>query len=356
MASSIPLTAQWPTTVDSAIFVDYGLYPYLVVDEEEQSVIVIYIANADQMKAKKYDRYGYPVWGGNSVLLTEASHMFGLNLSNLGNQWGAVVSDDSGGAVICWKDYRNSTFDWMGFPENNEIYIQRVDASGEVRFGTNGIRISSEASSGWHKLGDMKPDYNGGFVVGYSDFDSSRSYCRRIELNGDSLWENTYDGGYLDINATDVSGNVFISFGANIKRQKLDLEGNHLWSDTLLGRIPDSREYRHGGAFSDGNGGVIGVGPSVLLVNRVDSSGQYVFGENGIDLGFGQQGLIGYASDYSGGIYVSWTSGASRIQRVNKDGVIVFDPDGIKVAQDSAQNSDNAQKGEQRISGRLSDR
>ncbi|MFQ6608766.1 MAG: hypothetical protein ACE5EE_09550, partial [Fidelibacterota bacterium] len=235
---------------------------------------------------------------------------------------------------------RNSTFDWMGFPENNEIFIQRVNSDGGVIYGANGTRISSEASSGWHTLGDMKRDYRGGFVVGYGDFDSSRSYCRRIDLNGDSLWENTYDGGYIDINATDIEGNTFVSYDVDNRRQKLDLEGNHLWPDTLQGGIPDNIAYRFGGAFSDGRGGVIGAkgeSPNLIKVNRVDSTGAFVFGEDGIEItGVQSYGHIRYASDDEGGIYLNWRGSFNKIQRVAYDGVVVFDSTNVVVCGDSS--------------------
>lgn len=327
LASAVSLGAQWPTIPDSALFVDYGLYPYLAVDDQEESIIVIYIANADQLKAKKYDRYGYPLWGGSAVVLADTINMFGLNLSNLPSQWGAVVSDDSGGTIVCWQDYRNSTFDWMDNPENNEIYIQRVDVNGQVRFGINGRRISTPASEGWHSLGNMKRDYHSGFVVGYSDFYSSMSHCRRFDISGELLWEKTYNGGYFDVNATDIDGNIFISFGSNNRRQKLDLFGNELWPDTLVGAIPS------GDAFSDNIGGVIGGGffyPDSIKINRVDSSGQFVFGDNGISWA-GVSSFVHNAPDGTGGIFVSWNSNNVKLQRITKYGIVVFDPSGLSL-------------------------
>lgn len=177
------LFAGWPTTPDSTLFVDFGLYPYLAVDEQEQSIIVVYIRDANRMWAKKYDCYGDPLWGGNAVVLADTNHIFGLNLSNLGNQWGAVVSDDSGGAIIAWKDFRHSTFD-QGQPINNEIYLQRVDVNGQVRYGINGRRISGPVSDGWHEWGDMKPDYHGGFVVAFDNDSSSTTIRYRLHRTG----------------------------------------------------------------------------------------------------------------------------------------------------------------------------
>jgi hypothetical protein len=49
--------AQWPTTVEGAIVVDNGLYPYLAVDPIDQSVTVVYVVvNYNQIGAKKFER------------------------------------------------------------------------------------------------------------------------------------------------------------------------------------------------------------------------------------------------------------------------------------------------------------
>ncbi len=329
------LFAGWPTTPDSALFVDFGLYPYLAVDEQEQSIIVVYIRDADRLWAKKYDRHGDPLWGGNAVVLADTNHIFGLNLSNLSNQWGTVVSDDSGGAIVCWQDFRHSTFD-QGEPINNEIYLQRVDINGQVRYGTNGKRISGPASDGWHIMGDLKPDYHEGFVVGFNnDSSNTTSTLKRFSITGSLVWEKFYNGSYFNVNTTDRDGNTFISFQSNNRRQKLDLSGNHLWPDSLIGSIPGSKLYRAGGTFSEMQGGAIGVGDTELKINRVDSTGQYVFGPNGIDLGQGQQVIIGYAPDEAGGIYVSWTKNGSRLQRVTISGVVSFIQGGLIIIPDS---------------------
>ncbi len=334
------LQAGWPTTPDSALFVDFGLYPYLAVDEHDQSITVVYIAEANRLLAKKYDRYGDPLWGGNAVVLADTTRLFGVDLSNLGNQWGAVVSDDSGGAIVCWEDFRHASFDG-GLPLNNEIYLQRVDVNGQVRYGTNGRRISTPASEGWHELGDMKPDYHGGFVVGYyGDTTMYAGALKRFNINGNLMWERYFREGFnLDVNATDIDGNIFVSYGGAFgqpnRRMKLNLNGDFLWPDTLDGKIPGSKLYRGGGAFSDGQGGAIGVGDLRLKINRVDSTGQYVFGPNWIDLGGGQQVIIGYAPDGVGGIYVAWINNGSRLQRVTANGSISFIQGGLIIVPDS---------------------
>lgn len=333
------LFAGWPTTPDSALHVGYGKYPMLTVDPLDQSITVVYLV-ADGVFAKKFDLYGEPLWGGNEITLMDTTG--GFYISEVAwphGQWGQIISDRSGGAVVCWEDFRHAPLDPNFWPLGSEVFIQRVDSSGQICYGINGRRISGPATAGWHNLGDMKPDYHGGFVIAFrNDTVNTMSMLKRFDWEGNLLWNNYFNELGIDLNATNTKGQIFVStFNTQVKkRHKLDLWGNHLWPDTLSGRIPDDTYYRHGGAFPDGAGGAIGVGPSgYLTINRVDSMGRYLFGENGIDLGEGQQTIIGYASDKNGGLFVSWTRNGSRVQSISKNGNILFPPGGIKVTEDS---------------------
>jgi hypothetical protein len=46
-----------------------------------------------------------------------------------------MVSDEAGGAIIAWEDFCSGT--------NNDIYSQRINASGTVRWTANGVPISA---------------------------------------------------------------------------------------------------------------------------------------------------------------------------------------------------------------------
>jgi hypothetical protein len=325
----INLNAQWPTAVDTALFVDYGSYPYLVVDEGDQSITIAYLAD-NGIWAKKFDKYGYPLWNGNHVVLTDTAYGGLINqLAWPGGQWGAVISDGDGGIIVAWEDFRHSTFnDFDGYPEGSEVYLQRVDRDGNILYGTNGKLISGPATDGWHSIGDMKPDYNGGFYIGFNrDSTVEISVLKHFEMDGNLLWDRYFIGLFMDVCATNEMGEVLINTNPDGKgsRQKLDLSGSYLWPDTLTGNIYDSFGYRSGGAFSDNSGGVIGIGSiGFLKIRRVDSTGQYAWDE--VDLNEQQQGLIGYAPDTKGGLYVCWTEDSMRIQRIDKNGNVKFNP------------------------------
>src|ERR1051326_2584271 len=48
----------------------------------------------------------------------------------------SIVTDGSGGAIISWVDYRRAV-------DSADIYAQRIDAAGAVRWATGGAPIST---------------------------------------------------------------------------------------------------------------------------------------------------------------------------------------------------------------------
>lgn len=324
--------AQWPATVDSALFVDYGLYPYLVVDESDQSIIVAYLRD-NGIWAKKFDRFGYPMWDGNHVVLTDTAYGWLIRqVAYPDGQWGAAISDGDGGVIVAWEDYRNATFDpWENFPEGSEVYLQRVDKYGNICYDTNGKKISGPATDGWHSIGDMKTDYHGGFYIGFSrDSTTEHSVLKHFANDGALLWQRFFPGAFIDVCATNENSEVFINIKPDeeYRRMKVDMQGNYLWPDTLRGLIPDWTEYRLGGAYSDGRGGVIGLQANV---NRVDSEGKFVFG-SGIDINY-QGAYIRYAPDGNGGIYINWSVDGISIQRVSVNGELLLGQNNLKICE-----------------------
>lgn len=71
---------------------------------------------------------------GNDVVVSNAAGVMSSAKTNL-----YMISDGAGGAVCVWQDSRNfSTF----FPNNNDVYGQRIAADGSVLWTANGARLS----------------------------------------------------------------------------------------------------------------------------------------------------------------------------------------------------------------------
>ena len=92
------------------------------------------------------------------------------------------VSDGAGGAIMAWVDDRSS---WRG-----DIYAQRVDRNGDVLWTVGGIGVCTAAGAQFNPF--MVSDGLGGVIISWSDGRNGATgddiYAQRIDQNGDVLW------------------------------------------------------------------------------------------------------------------------------------------------------------------------
>ncbi len=157
-----------------------------------------------------------------------------------------TVSDGAGGFVSVWQDQRSGARD--------DIYAQSFDANGFARWTTNGVLVDATLGTPF----DLKacPDDSGGVIVSWVRSGgpvSDRICAQRIDANGQRRWgvggmrvstaEMTQNmprisrdeqGGAIVVWANWKASNV-----ANVCGQRLDRDGNRLWSasgDSLVAR------------------------------------------------------------------------------------------------------------------------
>jgi hypothetical protein len=88
-------------------------------------------AAGEDIYAQRIDKEGNPVWEKDGIPISVAA----------GTQWfPKIISDGSGGAIIVWADGRKSSSD-------NDIYAQRMDASGKVLWKADGVAICQAGSN-----------------------------------------------------------------------------------------------------------------------------------------------------------------------------------------------------------------
>jgi len=121
--------------------------------------------------AQKIDRTGKPLLTVDGIPLCAAS----------GTQRDPrICSDKTGGAVVVWVDFRNANWD---------IYGQRMDASGAVLWGIDGLAICTAPQT------QYSPQLVGGewgTIVAWEDYRNSKSYAiyaQKLSLNGDPVWQ-----------------------------------------------------------------------------------------------------------------------------------------------------------------------
>jgi hypothetical protein len=87
----------------------------------------------------------------------------------------SIIEDGVGGAIVAWADYRGGNYD---------IYAQRVNALGVVRWTVDGIALCAQTSS--QQTCDIVADGAGGAIAAWEDWRSSTSdiYAQQIDSQG----------------------------------------------------------------------------------------------------------------------------------------------------------------------------
>ncbi len=99
-----------------------------------------------------------------------------------GQYWQKMVSDGAGGAIITWQDGR--------IVNTDDIYAQRIDASGVVQWTTDGVPICTDTLN--QQLPQIISDGAGGAIITWDDFRNGFNhdiYAQRINGDGVVQWQ-----------------------------------------------------------------------------------------------------------------------------------------------------------------------
>ncbi len=147
-----------------------------------------------------------------------------------------IVGDGNGGAIIVWEDYRNDPTQ-----TNADIYIQRIDKNGLVKWTTDGKVVCNAAG---HQSNPNIAYANGKVVVIWNDKRNGNTdiYAQMIDTGGNLLWTNngvpviskafTQNDGKV---ALSNAGNTYVVYqdssagNWDIYAQKLNSSGVQQW-------------------------------------------------------------------------------------------------------------------------------
>jgi hypothetical protein len=93
----------------------------------------------------------------------------------------AMTTDGASGVIIVWEDFRNFEYD---------IYGQRLDAGGTERWNAQGINLSVAADD--QRSVAIVPDGAGGAILAWEDFRDGTDYevyAQRVTATGLGMWE-----------------------------------------------------------------------------------------------------------------------------------------------------------------------
>ena len=266
---------QWGSDVVISIAHEGQATPKIISDDAGGAIIIwVDWRNYDwDIYAQRVSGAGVVQWSDDGIPICTSS----------GNQGGVndMVSDGSGGAIITWEDWRNGPSD---------IYAQRINSSGVPQWTPNGIPICAAASSQGQPV--AIGDSSGGAYIAWHDDrgDSTRVYAQRVNGSGVAQWTTdgicmSTSGRSLGITITSTTGGAIISWADNraiyvhIYAQRINSTGVPQWSP---GGVPicTTQHYREGPhTIPDGTGGAIIVwgdkrsGCYDIFGQRIDASG-----------------------------------------------------------------------------------
>ncbi len=297
-------------------------FPVLIADGEDGAIVAwsdARHANRDVF-AQRVSMTGDMHWNADGIPICDLPSS---------QSWPLIVSDTVGGAILVWGDTRHG---------NQDSYAQRIDANGNKLWNPEGVPVCTHPTlqDDVHAIADGK----GGVIVVWEDWRNENQdiYAQRIDASGKPLWEANgvpvYRGEgdqYDPVLIADGEGGAIFAWWDistpdwNIFAQRLSADGKPVWhsGDGAEGApIPVCTAIGNQGApiaVSDANGGVFFVWSDYrndpnfytraqLYAQRINANGDALWAADGIpvcDLQVNQQ-QPDCVADGKGGFIVTW--------------------------------------------------
>ncbi len=280
-------TIKWAvngTAICTAIYSQQ--YPQICTDGAG-GVIIIWqdgrSASETDLYAQRIDATGMVQWAANGSAVCTAYEL---------QYFPQICSDGLGGAIITWQDYRDLIFNF------NDIYAQRIDATGTVQWATNGTAICTE--SYYQTLPQICSDGVGGAIITWEDARSGAGgnvFAQRVDTTGTVQWTTNgipiciaYQSQKLPQLCSDGMGGAILTWqdyrsdsNWDIYAQRISATGNVQWmtNGIVICTANNTQEYPQ--ICSDGLGGAIVAwgdvrsGISDIYAQRVNSTGSTDF-------------------------------------------------------------------------------
>lgn len=213
-------------------------------------------------------------------------------ISNGGIVAGAVIDGEGGAIIASFKHYNQ--------PQGHDLFIQRIDSSGYLKWNPDGILISAARYDQYyapHDVDNMRcilSDGAGGAYFSYIDYqrsalldwlrDSCDVFVQHIDKDGNLLWG---DVG-IQLNPKGISGEMFALIPDGMENIIV------VWMDTRA-----SDDHSTFGAYLE-------------YAQKINYWGNFLWQENGIPVNTIRYSLYDVASDGKGGLYIDTSYFLSR--------------------------------------------
>ena len=252
-------------------------------------VVVATLRGTSIISAQRVDSNGNVLW-----------QMGGVQACASSAEEAQVVSDGAGGAIIAYMrdipcEDGVGNCDW-------DIYAQRIDAEGNVLWGTDGVPICAGPS--YPSTPKLVTDAAGGAIIFFTfigDEISAPGYlaihAQRIDADGHKLWDEdveVWPTGYHSLVSDGFGGGISVQYGGDGRSggaQRLDATGRKLWGPD--GTTLTLRDLHSELVVADGCGGVLiswlaaefkgcELSEVSYYVQRIDAGGNLPWGDDGI--------------------------------------------------------------------------
>jgi predicted lipoprotein with Yx(FWY)xxD motif len=308
---------QWTTNgVAVCAAPDIRLYPTLISDGAGGAIITW----EDHRNGLDYDIYAQRISSSGAVQWTPN----GVAIDTLtGNQeLPTIVGDGAGGAIITWQDLRNGV--------DYDIYAQRVSSSGAIQWAPNGVVV--DTSTGYQMFPTLVSDGSGGAIITWQDGRNGVDndiYAQRVNASGIVQWSpggvpiDTLSGNQqVPVIVGDGSGGAIITWqdyrnGADydIYAQRVNSTGVVQWTANGVAVSTVTNNQTSPAIVSDGAGGAVitwtdlRTGTSSdIYAQRIKSSGVVQWVANGVPIctAAGSQESAQIVGDGFGGAIITW--------------------------------------------------
>ncbi len=277
-ASGIP---QWTTNGVAVCTAAYNQYYPQIISDGLGGAIITWQdprAGSYDIYAQRVDASGIPQWTANGVVICAAAYVQIVP---------QITADDSGGAIITWRDYRSGSYP--------DIYAQRVDASGIPQWTANGVAICAATNS--QLEAQITADGSGGAIITWQDRRGGSTYdiyAQRVTWSGVVQWMTDgiavcmagYDQTYPRI-VSDGSGGAIATWqdtrsgsSYDIYAQRVNANGAALWEDEGV-PISATSDYQEVPRLTSNGAGE-------AIITWMDSRGGYrVYAQRATEYGLG---------------------------------------------------------------------
>jgi hypothetical protein len=206
-----------------------------------------------------------------------------------------AINDRNGGAIITWNGYMGGS--------NEEVYVQKVDSSGILKWGKNGVAVST--INGDQYIHTITSDGQGGVIIGLTVYVYDDDiYAQRVDSSGKLKWT--------------TDGVAICTVSKNQQQPKITSAGSG-------GAIITWQDERNGNDFD-------------IYGQKIDSSGIVKWATNGAEIctAGGDQISPLIVGDGNGGAIITWQDARSNnndvyAQKIGSDGTVKWATNGVAI-------------------------